>query len=1688
MSITTFSDSPYYDDLNSLDLDQLSPLDKNYLRVLFKPGVSVQTRELNQAQSILQAQLDRLGRSLYRANSAVIGGNVKINSNLKYIDVEISDIDDFNNQSNLQVEYGEEPNVATAKIERIETIENASSLIRRIFIQEVSGSASILTDTIINVIISTGDSLSGAGIAATIIDRGIAIGCSLDSGIFFVKGCLASSPSQYAATAVYSSSAADNNKLPYTGFVVLKVTEKFVVAQLSEENNTNSNYIEDLSLLDNANNSLNESAPGADRYKIELELQLLNTIPNEGDFVRLAEIRSGEIVRQENSIDASGSTLEKILSQRTYEESGNYVVRDFDIEIQNSVGSGFDSKFKTWEEANQNNSIITNDNKNNYFACTISPGLAYVRGTRVELLNPITLFSEKARTLYSESNSDKLLSTAISANVGNYVSGETVAGSGLPLFDNAVVYNLYNVNTIIGNAKILTIEYKGQGSATGIAKLDVHLYDITLNTNRKFSEVTRISLSGSNQFNFNVETINGINLNNTAISTSLFKLPYNQIKTVSNFRFSEKVIVTSTSTTPTTAKFTAPGKSFDKSVTNILVYRGSSLITDFSVDNTNNDSSELNLILPSGTGTVTALVSLSNIDDLELGLKTNTTENVSATRVGTTNIFNLNNVYHAISVNNSAWKLIDDGQRPNEYVSAQVEYIGTGTVPTSPSINVTHWKFSGGNYYTVDSYRKSGTNGGKVELDEIPSYLDQRLSDVIDTRLVSGQTDRLAFDPSSVISFNIDFYLPRRDSLCVSPEGNFFFVKGDPDIFPVAKLVDEDIQCVLYELFVPAYTFSPDTIVKSRKSNKRYTMRDIGKIEKRVGTIEYYTTLSLLEKNATDKSIFQDSRERFKNGFVTDGFRNHAIGDFNNPEYRCSIDSQRGRLYPYHTGYSLPLVRSGENANITLSNNLLHFNFEEVEASGLSQQQASQFISLQPHEVISAAGFMQLYPEVDTWSDRTTNPPRTIELFPGLDDVISEIGNTIGLIGTDWSDWTTTSVNVSRTPRAQNRRGRRLTRTTNQLSTGIQTDVISENISNSLGEFITDVSIRPYMRSRAVWIKAEALKPNSQFYFFFDGTNVSNFVRSVDQTTFEASILKLNEDDGLNETTLIAKYQPNGPIKSDENGIIYAVFVVPNNDSLKFSSGEKTLKITNSPRDIEEETTSVATSKFISNGLGVTRNETIISTSVPRIQRQAVSRTRQIVRRFDPIAQTFRVDDETGIFLTGVDLYFASKPSEFNKVGVQAYLVTVKNGYPTDDIIPGSESFVKYEDINLSPIGAESSVATRFNFPQPVYVEGNTEYALVVFSESNEYNIYIAEMAGNRRDLLTNQIIANQAALGVFFTSSNKTTWNASQNRDLKFKMYRAKFNIGSTNINFNPNINTYITDVSTVAINGTTNDGWTSQSEKTTTVSAPDLTTGIRAVVEPIFDYNLGVITGFKIIKNGFGYITAPTVTVTEIGTTKSATFQAIIPSFKVAAIALNQKTINFSGKTQISNQLQLGENIYNIEVGSPLENIINPNHIITRSNQQDLTKLIVKMSTNDDRLSPIIDLNGFSLQTREYDVASSGKTSTYLTKEITLNNPSDQLDLYIDINRPTLTSNINVFVNVKDSKNQTIGSEWNPMILIDGANTGINSNRDIFSEVRYSYNPNIDFVYFTIKIEFRGSDIIDVPACQDLRVIATI
>ncbi len=71
-----FNVEPYYDDFD---------VTKNYHRILFKPGYSVQARELTQSQTILQNQITSFADAIFAQNTPVSGGKVTINQNVYFL-------------------------------------------------------------------------------------------------------------------------------------------------------------------------------------------------------------------------------------------------------------------------------------------------------------------------------------------------------------------------------------------------------------------------------------------------------------------------------------------------------------------------------------------------------------------------------------------------------------------------------------------------------------------------------------------------------------------------------------------------------------------------------------------------------------------------------------------------------------------------------------------------------------------------------------------------------------------------------------------------------------------------------------------------------------------------------------------------------------------------------------------------------------------------------------------------------------------------------------------------------------------------------------------------------------------------------------------------------------------------------------------------------------------------------------------------------------------------------------------------------------------------------------------------------------------------------------------------------------------------------------------------------------------
>ena len=139
--------------------------------------------------------------------------------------------------------------------------------------------------------------------------------------------------------------------------------------------------------------------------------------------------------------------------------------------------------------------------------------------------------------------------------------------------------------------------------------------------------------------------------------------------------------------------------------------------------------------------------------------------------------------------------------------------------------------------------------------------------------------------------------------------------KGQPAIDPQRPEPFDDAMA-LYYLNLPAFTFNTSDVKITTIDNRRYTMRDIGKLEQRIKNIEFYTQLSLLEQQAINTQI-QDAAtglDRFKNGIIVDSFKGHNIGDVLSAEYKCSVDMSEGELSLGHTDQVKLIEKAANNA------------------------------------------------------------------------------------------------------------------------------------------------------------------------------------------------------------------------------------------------------------------------------------------------------------------------------------------------------------------------------------------------------------------------------------------------------------------------------------------------------------------------------------------------------------------------------------------------------------------------------------------------------------------------------------------------------------------------------------------------------------------------------------------------------
>ena len=1684
----------------------------------------------------------------------------------------------------------------------------------------ITGTASSATLTVSTLTGTAYGATVGGGSSSSITNAvGTGSAVSIDDGIFYIYGSFVRSTASTLILDKYTNTPSYR--------VGLAVTETFVAST------------DDSTLTDNATGAPNYAAPGADRYKISLTLsKLALTSASDQNFIEVMRLDEGQILSKINTTEYA--VIEDTLARRTHDESGDYTVTPFDIEVREHLDDGTNRGVYTASQGGDASKL----------AIAVSPGKAYVHGYEISQIATTYVAVDKPRTTKSVNNS------VTSFTLGNYISVNNCYN--LPEIDDHVTVHLQNAFTAtrgsaagsqIGTAKVRMIEHtSGTPSGTGAtAVFKLYLFDVTMTGSNTFELVKQIYMAGSPAFTCDIiqtsasmtgsvtvsnasTAVVGVGTlftteiavgqwvkigtstnkvsaiaSNTALTLaanqsgaaagqpitreqsvlqdvdrtpSIFQLPDTPVKTI---RDTNNAVDTTysvhrqfTGTTDGSGNITITAGSNEVFVAYSNVNWSLAYTNGGSVGNIINISSAITLG-GSPTGTTATLAGLAASTGVKILAtitkqvaqeKTKTlvsSANLHITSPNTTangyDVLAKSDIYALVAVHDSGASgtaattshtnitssyELDNGQRDGYYGIGRIKLLPGARAPVGRILIIfSYFNHGTGDYFSANSYT------GQIDYGVIPSYTSattgqrHNLRDCFDFRprmrdagdnTTSGGSAFSGTGSSTIeyvqvassIRADFDFYLPRIDKLYLSRAGDFTTVTGTPHVDGILPANPDD-GMVTHTLEIPAYVFSVDDVTVNMIENKRYTMRDIGRIEKRIDTNEYYTALTLLEKDTADLQIFDaKGLDRFKNGFIVDSFTGHGIGDVRSQDYRCSIDQIAGELRPEFVQDNVGLsLTAASSSDYTQTGDLITLPY--THNAVVTQPFASRHESVNPYNVATWVGSIELDPPSDEWRDLSRQPALIVN-DDGQFDTMQALATALNPSGTIWNDWQTTWTGagtnwgnrvITGLTEWRDRNGRRsgrfaldrqvlvenlVTTTQRQTRTGIRTGLVANTVRRSMGDRVVNVAFVRWIRSRDVTFTGTRFKPNTRVYPFFDSVAVS------------------------------AECLPTGgalgdPLVTDAAGKVTGTFTIPNTATKRFRTGERIFRLSASSTDVRDSSTTTAGEvSYVARGLLQTMRETIVSTREANIVRTNVTDTQTITRTerqtqvqtqtrwVDPLAQTIQIDTVGGAFISKLDLFFQAKSTN---IPITVQLRSVVNGYPSNVILPFGEVTLEPNDVNVSSTAA---TATTFTFSSPVYIQENVEYAIVVLSDDDAYRMWISRIG--EIDVGTTRAISSQPYLGSFFKSQNASTWTASQVDDMKFTLYRAKFDtsktatavfnnkeLGAIALTENP---FKTTNASTTVVVSHADHGMPDSPVSKVTISGASTVNGVTAaMLNTTHNVVNADMDSYEIVVSGAANATG------HGGGTPSATFNRQMDVMQpiVSQLVFPKTTTLWDSKLTSGRSIHGAETAYALETayGAVEVNENNrysfPQMVASTINETTHISgsksfwLRGRLSSTADNVSPVLDTKRMSIvmvnnrldtptssgttQVRDFvaeTVALGSSTSAkYLTRKVILETDALALKVYVGAVRPS-TCTIDCYYKATRSDSTTLFADVAWIQLTQDATIEAATGYNDFREYSYSADDLTPFNIFAIKIVMKGTNTSDVPRITDFRALA--
>ena len=1734
----------------------------NYHRVLFNSGRALQARELTQMQTIIQREIERFGRNVFKEGASVNPGGQVLNTRYEFIKLDTSTYSVPTAVNTLALMIGDTFTGQTSgiKVKIIEIVPATATDPATLYVSYIDTLGGTSGDTPIRMtpgetIIGTAANSVALAVQTTDIstNRPTGKGCkiSVNQGTFFVQGHFVHVAPQGRILGKYTHTP--------TATVGFKVSQDVVSASDFQ------------ALYDNQGAAPNTSAPGADRYRIRLTLATEDEIASDENFIYFCRVINGVVFDVVGGID-SYNKIEENLARRTKEIQGNFFAKPFTVNYEP-------------------------DSSATHLQAVVSPGTAYVNGYRANTSFPTRLRIPRAQETIALEND------VSAAEYGNYV--KVLNKKGQPDISTLARQNLQDAITFggstIGTARVRAMEEDGNGWR-------YYLFDIEMNVGSSFSQVKSIGLSSTQHADLTdvLGQTNGIPaVYEGQHNNLLFDLKYPRHRSLSDISLAvQRRFVTSTDASGNlTITLSAAGETFLSTSEWIVTKNSDGAVMSPSISGAGTQSSVLAF---GGAHASSQMTIMAKVNKSNGSLRTKTLTELTVVKpfesdgsgtkfvsLGRPDLYSIDSIRDSaadIGTDMFTSFIVDNGQRDNYYGNARLILKGDKAAPPSGKVyaKFKHFTHGGaGDFFSAQSYV------GQVDYGKIPNHTLNdggvvSLRDVIDFRprqadsdsnYVGGIINELP-DNTDIIQADVSYYLPRLDRIVIDQDGIIRNIEGNPEVDPKFPKISNN-EMIIADTRLNAFTINDSDVDLAHAETKMFSMKDIGTLETKLDQLYDITTMSLLEQNLSFlTSLDSTGNDRTKAGFLVDNFKTQQSSDVNNVEYRAAIDPQTNELRPQPEEEAIRLLYDSDLSTGTLLKGDNVYS-EYVDSAWITQLQVSGTENINPFAVITHMGHVELSPASDEW--RETRYTAANVVGGGTQNRFS--GNQATLFNSSQWNWAGTEVGASRstvigsssntstssstssrtgTGSAGNWRATAtLTTTTSvQTTTSSVTSATARvdsfsTIRSVIGDRVVDVALIPFMRSRTVSFKAQGLKPRTRVFPFFDGVRMDDWVRA---TTFARVAGRNNE---LGNTADRASSNPNGvgTLITDAEGNIEGELVIPNTNALRFRTGTREFKLLDISVNNEEDATAIGVAVFTSSGVLETRQQTIQSTRVRNVvtgtSTSSSSSSRvtgrsnswattnrniatgefrvngvvvtppRTVRQIDPLAQSFFVPEQDGVFVTKVDIYFKTKD---DVIPVQMQIRPLVNGHPSsEDVVPGSIVFKSPAAINVSE---DASVASTFVFEEPVYLLPYQEYAIVLIAESDEYNVYVAE-GGEFILNSTEKRITGQPSLGSLFKSQNATTWNADQTKDMMFVLHRAKFTVGNaTAVLENASLPQRLLEPDPILT--TANDDRIVVQHKSHGMKPND----------PVYIYGFdsglsydGVsgsnLNGLKIIESSdadnFSYRTGDSATAGVsiggfgISTTQNYPFETVYPYIETlipqgTSLALNGKFL--SGRSIAGSETMYIKDPDASQLALRAHNYYTNPKVLANDHLQGhnlpagtkSATIEVNMEVTSDFVSPVLDMQraslwlthnridnqassaagGFNVPLNyvpETDKNSGTSIAKHITRPVTLQTAAVGLKAILSANKPSVAS-FNVYYKAITADEEFGDTDWT--IVAPENILPADDNPAVFRDYEYLVGGvgglTVPFSKFQLKIVMRSSNNAKPPKFKDLRVIALV